>query len=327
MISEYALDPALVAQWHDPKEWAFYREAFADGTGRFGSTFPRQNAKKWRQHVLRTFRHLVPDATAECGAWRRLDALLQRLSERMVERNPSAGGDACWLDSVLAEHRARPFHGILSTAPSRDVAEVITPAALFSDHPPSAWTVPPCPAVPRKPNDFARVLRPLLTRCREVVFVDPWFDPREARFIEPLLAMLGVLWEPDGCIESPAAQLVIAEGEGSRKRDGAWLLGLCSERLPTRLPQGGRLTVTVLRQRERGEKIHNRYVLTKFAGVSFGTGLDVADHEETEQTDDLCRLSREQLLKRWGQYVSGVGSQFDRAAGPSTISAQHGNIR
>ena len=67
-------------------------------------------------------------------------------------------------------------------------------------------------------------------------------------------------------------------------------------------------------------------MLTKFAGVSFGTGLDVADHEETEQTDDLCRLSREQLLKRWGQYVSGKDSYFDKAAGPSAISAKQRNI-
>jgi hypothetical protein len=173
MISEFALDPALVAQWHDPKEWAFYREAFADGTGRFGSTFPRQNAKKWRQHVLRTFRRVVPDATAESGGWQRLDALLQRLSERMVERNSSEGGSTRWLDSALAEHRDRPFHGILNTTPATGVAEVITPAALFSDRPPPAWTMPPCPAVPRKPEDFAEALRPLLTRCREAVFVDP----------------------------------------------------------------------------------------------------------------------------------------------------------
>jgi hypothetical protein len=322
MISEFALDPALVAQWHDPKEWAFYREAFADGTGRFGSTSPRQNAKKWRQNVLRTFRLLAPDATADSRAWQRLDVLLERLSERMVERDSSKGCVARWLDSALAEHRVRPFHGILSIAPAEGVAEVITPEALFGDHLPSAWTVPPCPAVPRKPDGFAEALRPLLTRCREAVFVDPWFDPREPRFIEPLLAMLGVLWGPDRCVESPAAQLVIAEGEGRRKRDGAWLMELCRERLPSRLPQGRSLTFTVLRQRVRGEKIHNRYVLTKFAGVSFGTGLDVADREETEQTDDLCRLSREQLLTRWGQYVSGQGSHFDKAAGPSTISAQ-----
>lgn len=319
MISEYAVDPALVAQWHDPKEWAFYREAFADCTGRIGSTFPRQNSKKWRQLVMDTFRQLVPNATDESLAWRRMDVLLERLSERMVSRDSSPGCYACWLDSALAEHRVRPFHGILSTLPATNVAEVITPAALFDDHLPSAWTVPPYGAVPRTPEDYARTLRPLLTRCREVVFVDPWFDPRETRFIEPLQAMLDMLWGPDSCIDSPEAQLVTAESE---RRPGAWLMGLCSDRLPSRMPQNRRLTVTILRQRERGEKIHNRYLLTKFAGVSFGTGLDVSDDKETQQTDDLCRLSRDQLLKRWGQYVSAVGSSFDFATEPSTIKSR-----
>jgi len=317
MISEYALDPELVVRWSDPKEWAFFREAFADATGRLGSSFPRQNAKKWRQHVLRTFCKLVPDATPETNARRRLDGLLEWLSERMVERDSNPGPASCWLDSALAEHRVRPFHGILSAAPTEGVAEVIIPDMLFGDCLPPAWTVPPCPAVRRTPSDFALALRPLLSRCREVIFVDPWFDAQESRFRESLRAMLGELWGPKRCVESPSAQLVIAEG----KRDGDWLKDRCRERLRNLLPQGRSITVTVLRERKGGEKIHNRYVLTKFAGVSFGTGLDIADGDETEQTDDLCRLSREQLVKRWGQYVSAKGSWFDIAAGPEEISS------
>jgi hypothetical protein len=86
MISEFALDPALVAQWHDPREWALYREAFADGTGRCGSTFPRRKPNKWRQYVFRHFRELAPEATPESLSWQRLDAVLEQLSKHMVER-------------------------------------------------------------------------------------------------------------------------------------------------------------------------------------------------------------------------------------------------
>jgi hypothetical protein len=78
--------------------------------------------------------------------------------------------------------------------------------------------------------------------------------------------------------------------------------------------------VTVLKERECGEKIHNRYVLTTLAGVAFGTGLDAADGEAGKvQSDDLCRLSSEQLKKRWGQYKSARGSYFDIAAGPFEV--------
>lgn len=323
MISEFALDPELVSGWYDPKEWAFFREAFADETGRLGSTFPRQNAKKWRQLVLRTFRQHKPDATAELYAWQRLEARLEQLSDHMVERRTNPEEVSSWLDSALAEHRVRPFHGILSTAPAGNVKEVITPEMLFRDHPPDAWTVPPCSAVLRTPSDFARTLQPLLSRCREAVFIDPWFNPREPRFTDPLRAMLDVLWRPDLCAEPPTAQLVIAESKREQNPTGAWQMQLCREQLPRYLPRGRSLTVTVLRERQGSEKIHNRYVLTKFAGVGFGTGLDVADEANTKQTDDLCRLSREQLLKRWGQYVSARKSYFDIATGPETISSRN----
>ena len=322
MISEYALDPALVARWHDPREWALFREGFADGTGRLGSSFPRANAKKWRQQAMRTFRELVPKATNESRAWRRFDALLEGLSERMVERAPCDAADGAWLARAIDEHKKRPFHGILSAQPAPGVTDVITPEMLFDD-PPMAWRVPPCPPVPRTAEDFARTLEPVLTRCREAVFVDPHFNPEKRRFTEPLRSMLAVLWGPSRCIDAPEAQLVISEGEGDRKRDPdpIWLMGLCRNKLPAILPAGRRLTVTVLRQREGGQKIHNRYVLTKFFGASFGTGLDAADPDQAGQTEDICRLSREQLLERWGQYVSGRVSHFDLAAGPEVIAA------
>jgi hypothetical protein len=181
--------------------------------------------------------------------------------------------------------------------------------------------VPPVPATPRTAEAFAAAVAPLLTRCREAVFVDPWFDVTKPRFTEPLKAMLRELWRPERCAAAPSAQLVIAEGEGNRRRAASWLLGECEKRLPAMLPGGRSLQVTVLRQRSGGEKIHNRYILTLLAGLSFGTGLDVADADEAGQSDDLCRLSSEQLQLRWGQYVSARGSYFDIVDGPTVISS------
>ena len=317
MISEFALDPELVARWHDPREWAFFREALAPDTGRVGSAFPR----KWRKDVVKAFHRLFPGCTEESRERGRLDALLDRLGERMVERESSHAECSTWLAKAIAEHRERPFHGILSVIPDASVPDVMTPEMLFSDRPPSAWSAPMNPAAPRTAVAFAEAVTPLLTRCREVVFVDPWFDPSKERFIDPLRAMLAVLWGHDCCVSSPQAQLVISEGRNDRKRDPRWLLQRCQERLPRILPEGHSIQVTVLGQREGGENIHNRYILTMLAGISFGTGLDVADDGGIGQSDDLCRLSQKQLLKRWGQYVSARGSHFDIVAGPATVSS------
>jgi hypothetical protein len=318
MICELALDPALVARWHDPREWAFFREAFAAETGRVASAYPR----KWRGEVIRTFHRLFPGATAESKDRQRLEALLDQLGERMVERESSHSECSTWLEKAVAEHQERPFHGILSSGADATVSEVMTPDMLFSDRPPAAWLVKSNPAPPRIATAFAEAVAPLLTRCKEAIFVDPWFNPAEPRFWNPLAEMLKVLWGPGCCVSSPTAQLVMAEGKRTKQRDPKWLLTECQKRLPAILPPGRSLEVTVLRQRDGGENIHNRYILTKIAGISFGTGLDVADDDEVGQSDDLCRLSYEQLLKRWGQYVSARQSWFDIAAGPVVISSR-----
>jgi hypothetical protein len=201
--------------------------------------------------------------------------------------------------------------------PDAAVPEVITPDILFSESPPSGWSVPPNPSPPRTSEAFPQALAPLLTRCKEAVFVDPHFNPSEQRFREPLEKMLKVLWGTGRCISEPKAQLVVAEPP----RGAEVLLRECQKWLPQILAPGRNLKVTVLRQRKGGEKIHNRYVLTLLAGISFGTGLDVAEDEDMPgQSDDLCRLSSEQLNKRWSQYVNAQGSYFDIAAGPQEIS-------
>jgi hypothetical protein len=211
MIYEYALDPELVARWHDPREWAIFREGFAPETGRVGSAYPRK--PKWRKAVVKAFHDAMPAATGDSQSWRRLEVLLDKLAERMVERESSHPELPKWLDRAVAEHRERPFHGILSIGEANSVPAVITPDMLFSERPPSAWAVPPNPAPPRTAQGLAQAVAPLLTRCGEVIFVDPWFDPGKPRFLSSLQAMLGVLWGPGRCVGAPSAQLVLAESD------------------------------------------------------------------------------------------------------------------
>lgn len=66
------------------------------------------------------------------------------------------------------------------------------------------------------------------------------------------------------------------------------------------------------KQREHGEKLHNRYILSEVAGVFFGTGLDKAGDPDSKETDDLNLLSPIQLDFRWKQYKA-TPPAFDSA--------------
>lgn len=318
MIYEFALDPDLVARWHDPREWAFFREAFDADSGRVGSVYPR----KWRQDVLRAYHKAVPGASEDSQSRRRLEALLDRLDERMIKREPTHHDCPTWLEKAIAEHRERRFQGILSLTQAPLVPEVMTPDMLFAANPPSAWAVPPCPAPRRSAEALAKAVAPLLLRSRELVFVDPWFDPEKPRFRKGLQAMLETVWGPGRCVGPPEVELLLAESHRPDAPNATCLLDRCRNMLPRIIPAGQAVRVTVLRQRPNSEKIHNRYILTTLAGVSFGIGLDVANEGELGQSDDLFRLSSEQFVKRWGQYVSGRRSCFDIAADPVEIRAE-----
>ena len=53
-------------------------------------------------------------------------------------------------------------------------------------------------------------------------------------------------------------------------------------------------------KKHKGEKLHNRYVLTDIGGVSFAVGLD---EEDENHQDDVALLSKKSYTLRWQQYA------------------------
>ena len=58
--------------------------------------------------------------------------------------------------------------------------------------------------------------------------------------------------------------------------------GECKRRLRRCVPEGIQVLVRRLRQKQDGEKLHNRYILTDLGGVAFGIGLDDGNGNEGE---------------------------------------------
>jgi len=75
--------------------------------------------------------------------------------------------------------------------------------------------------------------------------------------------------------------------------------------IPDRLPAGFQVEFVRWKQKQGGEKLHNRYVLTDLGGVSLGVGLDEG---EPGESDDLLLLPRPQYEHRWSQYVGNDGA-------------------
>lgn len=305
MICEFALDPELVATWHDRKEYLFFDEKFGVRTGRIVSLYP----KKWPALVWKRFER------SPCGqdqnARKNLTALLTDLCQHAVKRRSSFSEIEDWLERAEAEHAERPFHGILSAKNPRHHECVIHSAELTETcH--ALWKVPDAPVVSRNVRDLVGAVEPLLKVCRHAVFVDPYFDPTKSRFTDPFTGYMEAVWTSRYGVDDPIVELhtgidrFFRHGEDrsadEEKRVARNLSGDMKRQLPRCIPEGKTVQVFIWKQREHGERLHNRYILSEVAGVSFGTGLDQSNDPESVETDDISLLSPIQLDTRWKQY-------------------------
>ncbi|OSM07687.1 hypothetical protein [Magnetofaba australis] len=315
MIHEFALDPEMVARWHDRGEYAFFAGRFGMDAGRVVSGYP----KKWRQMVRKAFFDQFP--AGDHNAEMRMEALLDTLCEKMVKRPSSFPELPTWLEKAEGEHGERPFRGILSHDNPRNRPFIITTdelahGTITDEKNARHWEVPPAPSPPRDAGEFAQVVAPILRCCQHAVFVDPHFDPDpyRPRFLNTLREMLAILWGQNHGLDAPQAELHIS----ADKKGESEILRKCRAHLPDVISQGGKLRVVIWKSRAGGEKLHNRYLLTDIGSVGFGVGLDEADEAGHDESDDLFRLSSAQHAKRWGQYVSAPA--FELASDPIDVS-------
>lgn len=321
MIYEYALEPELVASWHDRKEFLFFEEKFGIRTKRIVSAFP----KKWKRLVWEAF--VEGGHGQDVNARKRLEALLASLCKNMVKRASSFPEIKNWLERAEAEHAERPFHAIVARQNPRAYDYVITPGTLVvNGH--DKWQVPDNSPVPRTATGLVEAVAPVLRVCRQIVFIDPYFDPAKERFLKPMAYFLDVIWNSRYGVGKPQVELHTSIDRFFRKKERGperdpeeerrvceKILSDLQEKLSRIIPRGEKMSVFIWKQRELGENLHNRYILTEVCGVLFGTGLDQSDDPEAMETDDVVPLYGSLLDSRWKQY-KGSPAAFDSVVEP-----------
>jgi hypothetical protein len=317
MICEFALEPELVATWHNRKEFLFFEEKFGLRTGRIVSAYP----KKWVAQVWQAFQN-SPNGQDQ-NAQRNLDALLRDLTQNMVKRRNTFSEVPVWLERAETEHAKRPFHAILARENPRENDYVVPAARLVADgH--TRWAVPDNPPVSRNAAELVAAVAPMLRTCGHIVFIDPYFDPTKQRFMEPMAAFLQEIWANRYGAENPRIELhtgidrFFREHERGQNRNLDEERRVCAnlvlemqKRLPRIIPAGKEVCIMIWKQREQGQKLHNRYILSEVCGVAFGTGLDQNDDQDAAETDDLHMLNVAKLAIRWQEYL-GNPPLFDR---------------
>ena len=298
MIHEYALEPELVASWHDRMRGRFFIDKFGSDTGRVVARYP----KSWKKQVWDAFNQIFDGSSSEKEKARgRIEELIKQFAVPMTKRSGAPADSPHWPVNTEKEHERKPFYAILAHDNPRQNANVILENDIL-DRKAERWDAPGTVTVPRNAEEMANCVAPMLRCATKILFVDPNFRANRERFRNPLAAFLQH-------VDTQTSEITIELHTEDRNDTPSWteFRRECEDKLPSIIPTG--LTITVYRWKERdgGEKLHNRYILTDIGGVSFSTGLDEGD---PGMTDDVLRLSADTYAKRWRDYDEGNGA-FD----------------
>ena len=305
MIHEYVLEPEVVASWHDRVKFRFFIDWFGYGAGRVVGMYPSKT--NWRKHVWAA---LDADFSPTDKDRTRMVEIVKKLIASKVQRVGSEwNGTLDWLTNAESEHLRKPFHAILARENPRNNGTVMLEADILEGEA-AGWDVPHSMVVQRGAESMAECVAPMLRCATRVLFVDPHFRADKRRFRDPLAAFLRRV-NPQATTEIHASASYDEAPSGEHFRNE-------SERALQRhsvIPGGLELKVYRWRNREGGEKMHNRYVLTDIGGVQFGTGLDEG---EEGTTDVVSLLSAEPYEKLYQDYAE-PGFSFDPDGEPFLV--------
>lgn len=312
MFYEFAVDPDLVTLWCDREGYAGFLKQFGIERKRIVSKFP----KDWVRHVEESFANSYPQPSIQQSL--RKTEIISILKKQMVKRGSgNYAREKAWLENAENEHDIRPFKGILAISNPRNSSSVTIlgnaeDVLMKLDEFPSS-----CDAE-RTSDALVAPIAPMLRCCEYAIFVDPYFDT-SPRFTEPFKKSLQILANERYGSSSPKVELHtsiercfgprVPRDANLETREAKEIVNKFQNKLPEIIPRGLTVKVVIWKERLRGQKLHNRYLLTDIGSVSFGTGLD-CNHESFHriepqgQSDDISCLSADAHNKRWSEYVS-----------------------
>jgi hypothetical protein len=280
MLYEYALEPALLNNW---KDFRYFTERFGVSRGRMIARYPN----RWKR--------LVYESLANCGEIerKRIEEGLSRLDDRLLTRHCEWNTRLDWLANAEAEHLHRPFHAILAKASPNLRDFVLDGDSVDETHP--LWNVGTTRAISQTARDMAACVALLLRVSKQIMFIDPHFRPQDLRYRRTLEAFLSAVLEKRNGMLPTCIKIHTGDSLGSD-----YFKTECQQRLPSLIPEGIQVHIVRWREKDGGEKLHNRYILTDIGGISFGVGLDDGADGET---DEVMLLEDTTYQFRWAQYM------------------------
>jgi len=265
MLKEFAVEPAVLGDWH---EYRCLYDKFGAPRARMIAEFP----KKWLRMVYDATAHFTDSQRKEIELW-----LTEAKKYFLIPNNyPYRSYDipTDWLKSAEAAHMQKQFHAIIATDNPRNHPQIIISGGLYERD--SRFQCQYECFMPKNSTGFREISQNLLQWSTKIIFVDPYFTTFD-KWMDPLKVMLC-------CIPQKIEKLCYC----TRLEPKDTLVARRQElesRLSSVIPLGQTLEVVILEKNDSMDT-HNRFLLTELGGIKFPWGFD----EATDSPKDTVNL-------------------------------------
>lgn len=281
MIKEYAVEPKGMNSYQVIMNIA---NLFSVHEGRFISRFP----SIWLKLVYNYVENL-PDGLKKERVKQRLAEF--RIKRILIKTNRTFENNLNWIENVRKQQENLPFYAVI-TKNETDIHNSLTFTDTFDEEHP-LMKVDRTPRVKRTAKEMAKAVTNLLQFSKHIVFIDPHFEKLNKRHINPFIEFLNVIFARKNA--TPIQKIEYHSGSDVDKEH---FIREYKRKVLRKLPD--RFEIDFIRW--PSEKLHNRYILTDLAGVSFGIGLD-EDMDGSKPYDEIILLSYETYKKLWDFYI------------------------
>src|SRR5439155_8612355 len=144
-------------------------------------------------------------------------------------------------ENVRRQYPDRPFDAVITIRDEDGIKPCLVVGEFFEDDP--NWDVPRGFVIERTAEAIARVAGPLVMNSREVVFVDPYFDPTVPEWRNPLTAILEEATRGGRVLRRCELHSRVQRDPEGPIYDNATFGRLCGDHLPEAIPEGVQLVV------------------------------------------------------------------------------------
>lgn len=311
MLYAYAIEPDALASWGN---CARILDLMGFQHGRAIAAYPSR--KRWKE-LVRTACRESPGLGDRDR--RRILRMLQQSDAKTIRWGVSsdyddgvAPAEERWIRNVAARQAtAGTLHAILATRNPENHPDVVLDEDVEGSHP--KLDVPREVPVLREPDALAKHVGTLVRNSRELLLIDPHFDPSKPKWRSVVGACIELA--VDAVYDDLRVEIHTVDDD--RKPSRHVFEGACRKWIP-RVLSTAVTSVRVCRWRVRDDgphDFHARYVLTDRGGYKLDKGLD-----EEHGVEQPVGLLADQEWRRVWEGFRGANAFFDRD-GDFTVTA------